>query len=121
MPRATRVTEPQLDVAACLLRAHFQGEQPHGWAIMKATKRSGPTVYQVLDRFEDRGWIEGSWEELDSTSNRPRRRFYRLTSEGLAGVQDLLTERRPEALEETRNPGQGIRLPSRWSTAPDGA
>jgi DNA-binding PadR family transcriptional regulator len=121
MARATRVTEPLLDVATCLLGAYFRGEQPHGWTIMKATRRSGPTVYGVLDRLEDRGWVEAYWEELDSTSNRPRRRFYRLTSEGLAGVQGLLAQRRPEALEETRNPGQGIRLPSRWSTAPDGA
>jgi PadR family transcriptional regulator, regulatory protein PadR len=85
-------------VAALLLRAHVRGELVHGWLLMKESKRSGPTVYGVLDRLEDRGWIAGYWEDLGPDASRPRRRFYRLTDEGLAGVQGLLAERRPQAL-----------------------
>jgi DNA-binding PadR family transcriptional regulator len=121
MTRRSRVTGPLLDVAACLLRADVQGEQPHGWMIMKETKRSGPTVYGVLDRLEDRSWIEGYWEEQDPGSSRPRRRFYRLTPQGAAGLHDLLAERRPVALPRPTAPGRGAGFPVVRPVAPDGA
>ncbi|MBT2225690.1 PadR family transcriptional regulator [Nonomuraea sp. NEAU-A123] len=92
-----RITQPTLDVLEVLLRAHKEGEKIHGWAIMKETKRSGPTVYNALDRLEDAGWITGEWEELTPETNRPRRRFYRLTGDGVPAARALLTERRPAA------------------------
>jgi DNA-binding PadR family transcriptional regulator len=94
-----RITQPTLDVLEVLLRAHKEGEKIHGWAIMKETKRSGPTVYNALDRLEDAGWITGEWEELEPDANRPRRRFYRLTGEGAPAARALLAERRPAALK----------------------
>lgn len=122
MARFSRTTGPLLDVSACLLRAHAQGEKLHGWAIMKATKRSGPTVYGVLDRLEDRNWITGYWEQdQDAGSSKPRRRFYEVTPEGLAGMSDLLAERRPEALLEPKHRAPGFTLPGRRSVAPGGA
>ncbi|MEV1167359.1 PadR family transcriptional regulator [Nonomuraea sp. NPDC049784] len=94
-----RITQPTLDVLEVLLRAHKDGEKIHGWAIMKQTKRSGPTVYSALDRLEDAGWITGEWEELDPDANRPRRRFYQLTGEGAPAARALLTERRSATLK----------------------
>jgi DNA-binding PadR family transcriptional regulator len=94
-----RITQPTLDVLEALLRAHKEGEQIHGWAIMKETKRSGPTVYNALDRLEDAGWITGEWEELEPDANRPRRRFYQLTGEGAPAARTLLAARRPTALK----------------------
>ena len=88
---------------------------------MKETKRSGPTVYGVLDRLEDRSWIEGFWEEQDSDSSRPRRRFYRLTPLGTAGLHDLLAERRPVALPRLADPDRRVRLPVARPVVPDGA
>lgn len=111
MPRSSRATGPLLDVAACLLRAHVQGDELHGWAIMKDTGRSGPTIYGVLDRLEDRNWISGYWEDQPKESSKPRRRLYRLTPEGLAGVRDLLAERRPEALSDLGRRRAGIAIP----------
>lgn len=90
-----RITQPTLDVLEVLLRAHREGEKIHGWAIMKETKRSGPTVYNALDRLEDAGWIIGEWEELEPEANRPRRRFYHLTGEGAPAARALIAERRP--------------------------
>ena len=88
---------------------------------MRETKRSGPTVYGVLDRLEDRGWIEGYWEDQDPDSNRPRRRFYRLTLQGAAGLHDLLAERRPVAHPRPAEPGRGIELPAPRRVAPGGS
>jgi DNA-binding PadR family transcriptional regulator len=101
VPKPQRITEPLLDVSACLLHAAGQGEAVHGWLLMKETKRPGPTVYGVLDRLEDCGWITGYWDDLGPESNRPRRRLYELTPEGADGIRHLLEERRPQALRET--------------------
>lgn len=93
-----RVTNPLLDVLEIFLRAYQDNTELHGWAIMKATKRSGPTVYGVLDRLEDMCWISGRWEEHNPEPSKPRRRFYSITPTGLIGARELLGERRPQAL-----------------------
>jgi PadR family transcriptional regulator PadR len=89
-----RITRPLLDVLEVLLAALEDGRELHGWAIMKAVARSGPTVYGVLDRLEDAGWLDSRWEEHNPEPNRPRRRFYRLTPHGAASAQKLVLARR---------------------------
>jgi DNA-binding PadR family transcriptional regulator len=89
------VTSPVLDVLQVFLDAHAERYETHGWAIVKATKRSGPTVYGVLDRLEDAGWISGQWEDYVDGTSRPRRRLYRLTAGGFPAARQLLAERRP--------------------------
>jgi PadR family transcriptional regulator PadR len=101
----TRVTGPLLDVLEYFLDAYRRGDQEvHGWAIMHAVKRSGPTVYGVLDRLEDAVWITGRWEE-NPEGGRPRRRLYRLTPNGRIEALQLLAERRPSAAPGTGKPG----------------
>ena len=50
------------------------------------SKRAGVltgTVYPLLKRLEDLGWLESRLEEIDAVSEgRPARRLYRLTGEG---------------------------------------
>ncbi|MFI6886779.1 PadR family transcriptional regulator [Streptosporangium canum] len=99
MAEIKRVTQPTLDVLEVLLRAHQEDTPIHGWAIMKEVKRSGPTVYNVLDRLEDAHMISGEWEEVPAEENRPRRRLYRLTGAGVPAARALLAERRPAALK----------------------
>jgi DNA-binding PadR family transcriptional regulator len=94
-----RITQPTLDVLEVLIRAFDNDEQIHGWAIMKATKRAGPTVYKVLDRLEDAHWITGEWEDLGPDQSGPRRRLYRLTSQGVHAARGLLAQRRPSAFK----------------------
>lgn len=99
MSSPVRVTHPLLDVLEVFVRGLLSGtDEFHGWAIMKATKRSGPTVYGVLDRLEDMGWVSGRWEDQHPELNKPRRRFYRLTLTGVTSAQEMLRERRPQAL-----------------------
>jgi DNA-binding PadR family transcriptional regulator len=90
----TRVTESLLDVLELLLQAAHEGQELHGWAIMKGSGRSGPTVYGVLDRLEDARWITGRSEERNPEPGRPPRRFYSLTGEGVARAEQLLAIRR---------------------------
>ncbi|MET8121381.1 PadR family transcriptional regulator [Micromonospora sp. NPDC005291] len=94
MTSPARITQPLLDVIEVLLTAWQNDEEVHGWTIMKQAKRSGPTVYGVLDRLEGAEWISGYWEAQNPEVGRPPRRFYRLTPNGLASGQQLLIERR---------------------------
>jgi PadR family transcriptional regulator, regulatory protein PadR len=105
-----RVTNPLLDVLEVLLQAFGNHDDLHGWAIMKATKRSGPTVYGVLDRLENIGWINGWWEDENPEPGKPRRRFYSITPTGATGAREILRERRPQALR-SRHRLRGPALP----------
>jgi PadR family transcriptional regulator, regulatory protein PadR len=98
----TRITESLLDVLELLIEATRQGQELHGWALMKGTKRPGPTVYGVLDRLEDIGWITGRSEERNPEPGRPPRRFYRLTPEGTVGAQQVLATRRAKQMSARR-------------------
>jgi PadR family transcriptional regulator PadR len=90
------VTGPLLDVLEVFLEAFDNNRQElHGWAIMKAAGRSGPTVYGILDRLEDADWVTGRWEDRHPQPNKPRRRFYQLTPTGTVLAVRLLNVRRP--------------------------
>jgi PadR family transcriptional regulator, regulatory protein PadR len=100
-----RITEPTLDVVEFLLWALANGrEEVHGWAIMKAVKRSGPTVYGVLDRLEDAEWIASRWD-AQTEPGKPRRRLYRVTPNGTVLARRLLAERRPGNAALSPKPG----------------
>lgn len=112
MPGLTRITNPLLDVLEVFLDAfHEDRRELHGWAIMKTTGRSGPTIYGVLDRLEDAGWVTARWEEQHPEGNKPRRRFYRLTPTGTTEATKLLASRRPhtrESGQQQLRPGWGL-------------
>lgn len=90
-----RITAPFLDVAEVLLTA--VGDELHGWPIIKASGRGGPTVYKILDRMTEMGWLTARWDDRPAEPNKPRRRYYRLTGEGAMSAQALLAERRPKS------------------------
>lgn len=109
-----RVTEATLDVLEVLLRAHRDGRDIHGWEIKKATRRSGPTVYGVIDRLEDAKLIEGRWEHQDSSDKGPRRRYYRLTGAGVATASGLTAERRQRSGANIPGPKRRLVISYGW-------
>jgi PadR family transcriptional regulator, regulatory protein PadR len=104
MSAPIRITRPLLDVLEILVRAAKEGTELHGWAIKSSIRRSGATVYGIVDRLEDAGWITGQWEARNPDPSKPRRRFYRLTPTGYTAARQLLAERRPEALRRAPKP-----------------
>jgi PadR family transcriptional regulator, regulatory protein PadR len=131
-----RVTDPLLDVLEILLDADAD---LHGWAIMKQTQRSGPTIYQVLERLRKARWVDCWWEDQEGglasepdrvagagdrgniardRENVPRRRYYRLSDEGAARAPVLLAERgrsrQAGAPRATRVPGLATFGRRRW-------
>jgi len=96
MEPLTRITAATVDVLDALL-AH----PDHCWGLL-AIKRSGRpagTVYPVLDRLEQAGWVESHWEDSNDRSG-PRRRYYRLTGEGAPQAVSTVSEFR----ERSRRP-----------------
>jgi PadR family transcriptional regulator len=53
----------------------------HGYEISKETGLASGTLYPLLLRLADRGYLESKWEESDAPG-RPPRHLYRLTSAG---------------------------------------
>jgi PadR family transcriptional regulator, regulatory protein PadR len=52
--------------------------------------RSG-TIHPILARLENVGWLQSSWEQVDPREQgRPRRRYYRLTPDGVELARDAL-------------------------------
>lgn len=54
----------------------------HGYDISIATRIKSGTLYPILMRLSDRGFLEHKWQESDS--GRPPRHVYRLTAGGTA-------------------------------------
>ena len=49
------------------------------------------TVYPILVAFEGAGWLTSRDEDIDaSVEGRPRRRYYRLTAEGVTAAREAL-------------------------------
>jgi PadR family transcriptional regulator len=56
------------------------------------------SVYPILVAFENAGWLESRLEDVDaSVAGRPRRRYYRLTADGVQAGRAAVEKRRPRA------------------------
>jgi DNA-binding PadR family transcriptional regulator len=86
-----RVTAATLDVLEVFV-ADAPDDQ-HGFRLARSTRRPTGTIYPILLRLEEMGWLASRWDE-DTPEGRPRRRLYHLTEAGLAGATALLAERR---------------------------
>lgn len=50
------------------------------------------TIYPILARLEQVGWVDSAWEDpaVHEAARRPRRRFYRLSPDGAERARDAL-------------------------------
>ena len=102
-----RLTGPTLAVLGRLMDA--PAEAPlWGLAICQEADLGPGTVYPILDRLEEAGWVESSWEE-PQPAGRPRRRFYTITGAGRAGVAEALAAKAARRSSWTaRRPGGAL-------------
>ena len=63
-------------------------EWRHGYDLAKAAGLSSGTLYPLLIRLHQRGWLEARWE-VQERPGKPARHVYRLTAAGLAFARDL--------------------------------
>jgi PadR family transcriptional regulator PadR len=60
----------------------------YGLDLMRASGHPSGTLYPILLRLQQAGWVEAVWEEVDpATAGRPARRYYRLTPDGLVAAR----------------------------------
>ena len=98
----SRVTPATLDVLEALMGPD---EELYGLKIAQNAGRKAGSVYPILARLEEAGWVESSWESEERDERGPRRRFYRLDPGGLTAARALLVERRGAVRQRT---GKGV-------------
>jgi PadR family transcriptional regulator, regulatory protein PadR len=81
MARA-RDTHPHT-VAVLRLLADSPADWRHGYDIARHTGLRSGTLYPLLVRLAERGYLDTRWES-DPPPGRPRRHLYRLTASGIA-------------------------------------
>lgn len=85
---------PPSEQAATVLLA--LAEEPaawrHGYDLCQQTGLQAGSMYPILMRLADRGWLETAWE-TEITAGRPPRHLYRLTESGLELASELAATR----------------------------
>lgn len=77
-----RITAQTLKVLATLMSQ--SQDEISGAEIARSTKLASGTLYPILLRLEEAGWVESRWESEDPHElGRPRRRFYQVTGIGV--------------------------------------
>jgi DNA-binding PadR family transcriptional regulator len=102
-----RITEATLDVLDVLVGGD---DELYGLRIAKAAGRPTGSVFPILARLEQSGWVVSEWESTAAAERGPRRRFYRLSPDGLAGARAVLAQRRagrPAGTTRRLAPGTG--------------
>jgi DNA-binding PadR family transcriptional regulator len=55
----------------------------YGLSLIDSAGIKGGTLYPILSRLEQAGWIDGYWEDInEKAEGRRKRRYYRLTALG---------------------------------------
>ena len=97
LPRTTKAT---VDV----LRAIADADGPvWGLQVIRSTSRGPGTVYPILERLEQQGWLESDWE-APSDRRGPRRRLYRLSADGAESVHRAVQD----VEQANRRPTSGL-------------
>jgi PadR family transcriptional regulator PadR len=103
MPRMTAQTQR---VLRALLRE--PAREHYGLQLCEETGLPSGTLYPIIARLEQLGWLESHWEDPEThvAAGRPRRRYYRLTDEGAEHGRDALARtRRPRTTRRLGLPG----------------
>src|SRR6266700_1882864 len=79
--------------AICLLNALLcrPSDWRHGYDLLEETQLKSGTLYPLLMRLEDDGWLESEWHAPVPPARAPRH-AYRLTARGRAFAQSRVSE-----------------------------
>jgi PadR family transcriptional regulator PadR len=91
METQIRLSAPTLKVLKFLLEKPLLGRS--GAELSRTLGIASGTLYPLLARLENAGWLNSEWETVDpSEAGRPRRRFYKLTGQGQTRASMALAE-----------------------------
>ncbi|MCW6003616.1 PadR family transcriptional regulator [Micromonospora sp. CPCC 205371] len=92
----------QLTLRAMLERPD---SQMYGLELVEATGLPPGTMYPIMARLENAGWVSSRWEEIGpEAKNRPRRRYYRLTADGIVQARSALASSDARRQARARGP-----------------
>lgn len=92
-----KLTHATLKVLGVFMSANSQ--ERSGAEIASITHLASGTLYPILLRCEEAGWLKSRWEEIDPREvGRPRRRLYRITAVGAAQTRAAIAEIFPGAV-----------------------
>src|ERR1700722_11330997 len=73
----------------------------YGYSLSRETDLMCGTLYPILMRLEERGWLETQWETPEALAQgrggRPPRHMYRLTASGRACAMEALSAARGDS------------------------
>lgn len=101
-------TQRTQEVLSFLLEQHGTGGV-FGWEIIQNTEGVGSgTLYPILAKLEEAGWVVSNWEDsaVAAQEKRPRRRYYWLTGTGATKAPEYCAPR-----ERPRGGGQQPHAP----------
>ncbi|KUN84170.1 PadR family transcriptional regulator [Streptomyces griseoruber] len=77
-----------------VLRAFLEdpATERYGLELCELAGLPSGTVYPILARLEQVGWVDGAWEDpaVHEGAGRPRRRFYRITEDGAEQAREAV-------------------------------
>ncbi|MEH7905446.1 MULTISPECIES: PadR family transcriptional regulator [Rhizobium] len=90
MAKDVRLTTQTISVLQAVMAHRVSGAS--GAVIAKETGLASGSLYPILKRLEDAGWLSSEWEKGDpSELGRPRRRFYNVTGMGARKMNAIAT------------------------------
>jgi PadR family transcriptional regulator, regulatory protein PadR len=92
MGATPRVTLQGVKVLGTFLAAYEESVKSElsGADVMKKSGVSSGTMYPLLIRLEEAGWLNSRWEETEPQElGRPRRRLYSLTGTGVHAAREV--------------------------------
>ncbi len=92
MPRLPGTSPQTLSVLEVLLAEREQWH--YGYDLSRRTGLRSGTLYPLLMRLAERGWLETRWGAPER-AGRPPRHLYRLTGEGVRETAMLAQAKRP--------------------------
>jgi DNA-binding PadR family transcriptional regulator len=88
--------EPRMTIQTLLVLKVLRdapSEGCYGLEISKGTGLPTGSIYPILARLEQAGWLVSAWEDIDEASEgRRRRRYYRLTTAGAERAKTVLED-----------------------------
>lgn len=101
------MTDPVRRVLAALLED--PAGRHYGYDVYQRSGATASSANRILDRLVKHGWATDEWEEIDQAAEgRPRRRYFRLTPEGISMAKAALAEGPAAAPVWRLDPGGGV-------------
>jgi PadR family transcriptional regulator PadR len=91
-----KTPDPRMSAQTLKLIGALMATPGHGLSGVEISRETGlasGTVYPILFRLEQAGWLVGQWETDDANAlGRPRRRYYRMTGVGATKARAVFRE-----------------------------